>query len=46
MVIGAGEMGTLVAKALSNKNIKFIYLSNRTFDMAETLNQLLFISLW
>ncbi len=37
MVIGAGEMGTLVAKALSNKNIKVIYVANRTFERAETL---------
>lgn len=37
MVIGAGEMGTLVAKALTNKNIKVIYVANRTFDKAETL---------
>jgi glutamyl-tRNA reductase len=37
MVIGAGEMGTLVAKALANKNIKVIYVANRTFDKAQTL---------
>ncbi len=37
MVIGAGEMGTLVAKALTNKNIKVIYVANRTFEKAETL---------
>jgi glutamyl-tRNA reductase len=37
MVIGAGEMGTLVSKALSNKNIRVIYVANRTFDRAETL---------
>ncbi len=37
MVIGAGEMGTLVSKALSNKNIKVIYVANRTFERAETL---------
>jgi glutamyl-tRNA reductase len=37
MVIGAGEMGTLVAKALANKNIKVIYVANRTFDKAEAL---------
>ncbi len=37
MVIGAGEMGTLVAKALSNKNIKVIYVANRTLEKAETL---------
>ena len=37
MVIGAGEMGTLVSKALGNKNIKVIYVANRTFDKAEAL---------
>ncbi len=37
MVIGAGEMGTLVAKALANKNIKVIYVANRTLEKAETL---------
>ncbi len=37
MVIGAGEMGTLVAKALANKNIKVIYVANRTFNKAEAL---------
>ncbi|MDD5472981.1 MAG: glutamyl-tRNA reductase [Candidatus Methanoperedens sp.] len=37
MVIGAGEMGTLVSKALANKNIKVIYVANRTFDKAEAL---------
>ncbi|NJD52680.1 MAG: glutamyl-tRNA reductase [Candidatus Methanoperedens sp.] len=37
MVIGAGEMGTLVAKALANKDIKVIYVANRTFDKAKAL---------
>lgn len=37
IVIGAGEMGTLVARALANKNIKVIYVANRTFEKAETL---------
>ena len=37
MVIGAGEMGTLVAKALANKDIKVIYVANRTFDKAKNL---------
>jgi len=37
MVIGAGEMGTLVARALANKNIKVIYVANRTIERAETL---------
>lgn len=37
MVIGAGEMGTLVARALANKNIRAIYVANRTFGKAKTL---------
>jgi len=37
MVIGAGEMGTLVAKALANKNISAIYVANRTYEKAEKL---------
>lgn len=37
MIIGAGEMGTLVAKALANKNIKAIYVANRTFERAVKL---------
>ena len=37
MIIGAGEMGSLVAKALANKNIKVIYVANRTFERAEAL---------
>ncbi len=37
MVIGAGEMGTLVARALADKNIKVIYVANRTIEKAETL---------
>ncbi|MCK4938463.1 MAG: glutamyl-tRNA reductase [Methanosarcinales archaeon] len=37
MIIGAGEMGSLVARALANKNIKVIYVANRTFERAETL---------
>jgi glutamyl-tRNA reductase len=38
MVIGAGEMGTLVARALANKNIKVIYVANRTFEKALALS--------
>ncbi len=34
MVIGAGEMGTLVAKGLANRNIKVVYVANRTYDKA------------
>lgn len=37
MVIGAGEMGTLVARALANKNIRAIYVANRTFGKAKSL---------
>jgi glutamyl-tRNA reductase len=37
LVIGAGEMGTLVAKALANKAIKVIYVANRTFEKAMNL---------
>ncbi|MCL7412249.1 MAG: glutamyl-tRNA reductase [ANME-2 cluster archaeon] len=37
MIIGAGEMGSLVARALANKTIKVIYVANRTFERAETL---------
>jgi len=37
MVIGAGEMGTLVAKALANKNIRAIYVANRTYEKAKKL---------
>ena len=37
LVIGAGEMGTLVAKALANKDIKVIYVANRTFEKAQAL---------
>jgi glutamyl-tRNA reductase len=37
LVIGAGEMGTLVAKALANKDIKVIYVANRTFEKAQNL---------
>ncbi|MGP8329575.1 MAG: glutamyl-tRNA reductase [Methanosarcinaceae archaeon] len=37
LVIGAGEMGTLVARALAHKNINAIYIANRTFEKAEIL---------
>lgn len=37
MIVGAGEMGSLVARALANKNIKVIYVANRTFERAKTL---------
>lgn len=37
LLVGAGEMGTLVAKALMEKNIKAIVVANRTYERAEVL---------
>lgn len=37
LVIGAGEMGTLVAKALAEKNLEAILVANRTYDKAVKL---------
>jgi len=37
LVVGAGEMGTLVAKALSEEDLSAIYVANRTFSRAEAL---------
>ncbi|MCD1296261.1 glutamyl-tRNA reductase [Methanocella sp. CWC-04] len=37
LVVGAGEMGTLVANALAEKKLKAIYVANRTFKHAEEL---------
>ncbi|MCG7850995.1 MAG: glutamyl-tRNA reductase [Methanosarcinaceae archaeon] len=37
LIIGAGEMGTLVARALAHKDIDVIYIANRTFERAQTL---------
>lgn len=37
LVIGAGEMGTLVARALAHRDIDVIYIANRTFDRAQDL---------
>jgi len=34
LVIGAGKMGTLVAKALAEKNLKAIFVANRTYYRA------------
>jgi len=34
LVIGAGEMGTLVAKALSKKSLKAMFIANRTYEKA------------
>jgi glutamyl-tRNA reductase len=37
LVVGAGEMGTLVANGLAQKNLKGIYVANRTFEQAQKL---------
>jgi glutamyl-tRNA reductase len=37
LVVGAGEMGTLVANGLAQKNLKGIYVANRTFEQAQRL---------
>ena len=37
LVIGAGEMGTLVAKALSKKSLKAMVIANRTYEKARKL---------
>lgn len=37
LVVGAGEMGTLVAKGLAEKNLKGIYVANRTYEQAVRL---------
>lgn len=37
LVVGAGEMGVLVANALAEKHLKGIYVANRTFEQAEKL---------
>ncbi len=37
LVIGAGKMGTLVAKALVEKHLKAIVVANRTYDRAVCL---------
>lgn len=37
LVVGAGEMGTLVAQALAEKNLRGIYVANRTYEQAEKL---------
>ena len=42
LVVGAGKMGKLVAKALAEKNLNAIFVANRTFyvavELAEDLN--------
>lgn len=37
LVIGVGEIGVLVAKALSDRKLNGIYISNRTFEKAEAI---------
>lgn len=37
LVVGAGKMGTLVAKALAEKRLKAIVVANRTYDRATCL---------
>ncbi len=37
LTIGAGELGTLVAVALAERNLKAMFVSNRTFRRAQTL---------
>jgi glutamyl-tRNA reductase len=37
LVVGAGEMGTLVANCISEKGLRAIYVANRTFEQAEKL---------
>ncbi|WNY24273.1 Glutamyl-tRNA reductase [Methanimicrococcus hongohii] len=37
MVVGVGEIGVLVARALADKDLQGIYISNRTFQKAQEL---------
>ncbi|RJS74702.1 glutamyl-tRNA reductase, partial [Methanophagales archaeon] len=37
LVIGAGEMGTLVARAISEKKLKAMFIANRTYERAKRL---------
>lgn len=37
LVIGAGEMGTLVARAISEKSLKAMFIANRTYERAKRL---------
>lgn len=39
LIVGAGEMGTVVAKALLDKETNAIVVANRTFDKAQQLAQ-------
>lgn len=35
LVIGAGEMGTLVARSISEKDLKAMFIANRTYEKAK-----------
>ena len=37
LVIGAGEMGTLVARAISEKKLNAMFIANRTYERAKRL---------
>lgn len=37
LIIGAGEMGKLVGKAIAHKNLEKIYIANRTLERGEML---------
>ncbi|MBP1910491.1 glutamyl-tRNA reductase [Methanolobus bombayensis] len=37
LVIGTGEMGTLVTRALSHREIELMYIANRTYETAKDL---------
>ncbi|MEA1997804.1 MAG: glutamyl-tRNA reductase, partial [Euryarchaeota archaeon] len=37
LVIGAGDMGTLVARAISEKKLKAMFIANRTYERAKEL---------
>lgn len=37
LLVGAGEMGTLVAKAIAGKEVEAVLIANRTFEKAEEL---------
>lgn len=39
LIVGAGEMGTVVSKALLNKQTNAIVVANRTYDKAQELAQ-------
>ncbi|WP_202319972.1 glutamyl-tRNA reductase [Archaeoglobus neptunius] len=37
LLVGAGEMGTLVARAIASKEVEAVLIANRTFERAEEL---------